>query len=115
MGTTMTSSLKMPSLLEVLQVDLEAPEIIMTKIRNLCINKHKGRQVGSHSRLTMLAAFIKRLHSKVRMVEHNLGGQRCRQRRIAAKKHLTIRVQLKQKPNGPTFYSLNLKDINKSL
>jgi hypothetical protein len=110
----MTSSLKMPSLLEVLQVDLEVPEIIMTKIRNLCINKHKERLVESHSRLTMLAAFIKRLHSRVPTVGHSLGGQRCRQRRIVAKKHLTIRVQLKQKPNGPTSYSLNLKDTNKS-
>jgi hypothetical protein len=115
MGTTMTSSLKMPSLLEVLQVDLEVPEIIMTKIRNLCINKHKGRQVGSHCRQTMLAALIKRPHSKVPTVEHSLGGLRWRQKRIAAKKHLTIRVLLKQKPNGPTSYSLNLKDINKSL
>ena len=96
-------------------MDLEAQEIIMTKIRNLFINKHKGQQVGSHSRLTMQAAVIRKLLLKVPMVEHSQEGQRCSQRRIAAKRHRTIRVQLKQNPNGLISYSPNLKDSNKSL
>ena len=96
-------------------MDQEGLEIIMTKIRNLCINKHKGQQVESHSRLTMQAASIKRLLSRVPTVEHSLGGPRCSQKRIAAKKLLTIQVQLKQKLNGLIFYSPNLKDSNKSL
>lgn len=95
-------------------MDLEVLEIIMTKIRNLYINKHKGQQVGSHFRLIMLVAFNKRLLSKVPMEEHSPGGQRCSQRRIAAKRLRTIPVRPKQKPNGQIFYSLNLKDSNKS-
>jgi hypothetical protein len=95
-------------------VDLGVPEIIMTKIRNLCINKLKGQQVGSHSRPIMQAAFIKRLLSRVLTEGPSQEGQRCSQRRIVVRRRRTIQVQLRPKPNGLIYYSLNLKDSNKS-
>ena len=67
-------------------MDREAPEIIMTKIRDLYISKLKELRVANHFRQTiMLVVSIRRSPLKVQMEgELSQAVQKFSQRRIAA-------------------------------
>lgn len=98
-------------------MDREAPEIIMTKIRDLYISKLKELRVGNHFRQTiMLVASIRRSPLKVQMEgELSQAVQKFSQRRIAALRlRMLIRVLHSPKAvvSGPISFSHSPRAFN---